>query len=364
MESTVLGTAGETIELNSNLQHETSIRITEREVWEAANSLWAKKIDPSSNKVRELLGNRGSFRTIQMYLDTWRRQQIELPSAEDPIWQELIKMRKKYQQQSLNEAIKKIQAIEQFCEHKIIEAQELQRVSEQQNEALVNQLQDLNEKLMKLDNAYEILSKSFNEEEKKLYLSEQLNISLEKELNHFKIISEKIIADLTQNNEIEITNLKIQIKKTQENYDDKMKTLDEKYNEDRKIFHEQNIELLLKNQRLSQMLEQVKENGQALANQLELIKKENEHLQNIINDYQDEKQEFIKAKHQLENVTVVMDEKIKQLKSSNGELKIANINLQNTLLEQNKKIGNLEEKIITLTTISANVKGSKPENNS
>ena len=74
MESTILGMQGETIELNSNMHYQQPTRISEREVWEAANSLWAKKIDPSYNKVRELLGNRGSFRTIQLYLDTWRRQ--------------------------------------------------------------------------------------------------------------------------------------------------------------------------------------------------------------------------------------------------------------------------------------------------
>ena len=55
METTILRMQDETIELSSDICYQQPTRITEREVWEVANRLWAKKIDPSSNKVRELL---------------------------------------------------------------------------------------------------------------------------------------------------------------------------------------------------------------------------------------------------------------------------------------------------------------------
>ncbi len=352
MESTILGMEGETIELNSRVQHEPSTRITEREVWEAANSLWAKKIDPSSNKVRELLGNRGSFRTIQLYLDTWRRQQIEQPGLDDPLWQELSKMRKKVEQQAKSVANSHIQTIQQECDGKLFEMQELQRLAEQERDTLKQQLQEQQSLLEKLNVEHDEIKEKFYDQEKRLIAAECSKQLLEKQLEGLKESSERQLNTQAQEHHKEIDILNKQIRYNEKQFEEKLSYLSNKH-EEQKSLQEKNItELLLEKTNLNFLIKQAKERESQHLVDITNINNKYTKLLNETNLIKNKNEILIEKLHQRDKELAVMDEKLKQSTLVIDNLRSQNQEVQEKAVYYNLIIGQLEEKIAAFKNLN------------
>ena len=331
-----------------NLTESTALRVTEQQVWQAANSLWVKKIDPSANKIREVLGHRGSFRTIQTYLDSWRKQVWDQPAVDDPLWQELVKMRKKNELQANSTALKKIHEIQQECSYKITLAQELQIAAEQQREALGKQLQGAQQELAKLIDEHQALYNRFNEEQKSRDVAEQLNQSLEKELHQTRLQTEKQLNAHSKDYEKNITALNLQIAQSQKQFDDKYDELAKIHDEVKQVLGGQITDLRLKNQELSMDIEQTKIKEPVTLAEIETLKSQNIKSLAEIKQYQNEQQVHMDIQHGYEKELAIMQEKLKQSQLHVDELKHDNNELQKQLLNYSVKLGQLEEKIATL----------------
>lgn len=339
----------DTIETHSNMQYQQPIRVTEREVWEAANGLWAKKIDPSSNKVRELLGNRGSFRTIQLYLDTWRRQQIEMPALDDPLWQELNKIRKKVEQQAKSSANSQIQAIQHEYDSKLLEMQELQRLSEQERDTVTQQLQEHQALLKKLNVEHDELKQKFYDQEKRLVAAECSKQLLEKQLQELKESSEKQlnIQAIEHQKEIDILNTQIENNKNQ--FDEKTNLLSNKHEEQKSLLEKNITELLLKNSDLSFSLKIANEKEAQHLSEITANKEQYEKLLKEIEHMNNENGNLIERLHIKEKELAIMEERLKQSTFVIENLISQHQEVQETAIYHNQRIGQLEEKIATLT---------------
>lgn len=360
MESTVLGIVGETIELNSNLQHEPSTRITEREVWEAANNLWVKKVDPSSNKVRELLGNRGSFRTIQMYLDTWRRQEIEQPALDDPLWQELVKMRKKYEQQAKMIATNQIQAIQQECEHKLLESQEFQRHIEQERDTFAIQFQELQTFTENLKESHQLLNNQYNEQEKNLYLAEQTNRTLENEMQKSKDDSQKQLNSQSRDYENQLSRLNMQFEHDKKQLSEKINLLEKDNDELKLSFGNLITDLRLNNQELELVVKQSKEKEVFYNAEIEKINSLYAKSQEKIHHLKNEKLSLSEKMHHSEKELSISQEKLKQANTHIDDLKQQNKDQQKQLLDYSAKLGQFDEIISSLHKRLKKEKPAKP----
>lgn len=347
MESTILGME-ETIELNSNIQYQQTIRITEREVWDAANGLWAKKIDPSSNKVRELLGNRGSFRTIQLYLDTWRRQDIEQPALDDPLWQELNKMRKKVEQQAKTVANTQIQVIQQECDIKLLEMQELQRLAEQERDTLKQQIEEQKFLLEKLNVENNELKQNFYEQEKRLVAAECSKQLLDKQLQDLKESSEKQLNAQAKEYQKEIDILNKQIEYNKNQFEEKTIMLTNKYEEQKSMLEKSITELLLKNSDSSFQLKQANEKEARHLAEITANKEQNDEILKELNHMKNENGNLTERLYLKEKELAIMEEKLKQSTLIIDNLKSQNQEVQERATYHNQRIGQLEERIATL----------------
>lgn len=349
MESTVLEMECETIELSTNLQYEQSSRITEREVWKAANSLWAKKVDPSSNKVRELLGNRGSFRTIQLYLDTWRRQQIEQPAFDDPLWQELSKMRKKVEQQAKSAANSQIHAIQQECEGKLLEMQELQLLAEQERDTLKHQLQDLKSLLEKLNIEHNEVKEKFYDQEKRLVAAVCSKQLIEMQLQELKESSEKQLKIQTQEHQKEIDILNKKIRNNQSQFEEKLNFLSAKHEEQKSLLEKNITELLLKNSDLNFSLKIANEKEAQYLVEISTKKDQYDKLLKEIDRAENENNNLTEKLHFKEKELAVIEEKLKQSILIIDNLSSQQQEEQKQAIYYSQRIGQLEERIATLT---------------
>ncbi len=328
--------------------HEFSSRVTAEEIYQAAYNLWLQKIYPSANKIRELLGNRGSFKTIQIYLDNWFKEAWEQPRADDPLWQELAKMRKKYEQQAKTVATNQIQATQQECEHKILESQQLQILIEQERDTLAKQLQELQAFAENLKQTNQSLNTKYNEQEKNLYLAEQTNRTLEKELQKSKEDSQKQLNAQSRDYEAQLSRMNKQVEQDKKQLSEKINLLEKDNDELKLSFGNQITDLLLKHKELEIALKQSKEKEIFCNIEIEKINSLYVKSQEEINYLKNERLSLSENLHNSEKVLSLMQEKLIQAQTQMDDLKQQKKDQQKQLLDYSAKLGQFEEIISSL----------------
>ncbi len=326
---------------------DTPLRVTREEIYQAAYNLWLKKIYPSANKIRELLGTRGSYKTIQLYLDSWFKETWEQPRGDDPLWQDLVKMRKKYEQQAKTDATNQIQNVKQECERQILESQELQRLAEQEKNTLAKKLQELENFTENLKENHQILNSKYREQEKQFYLAEQSVSTLKEELQNNKSNAEKQFRAQTADYENRLSLLTKQAEQDKSQLFDKINLLEKNYNDLKQSSGNQITDLKLKVQGLENALIQANEKEIRYITDLEKI-----HLQfaTILEENNQIKNEkFLQSEkiNNSEKEVSISQEKLKLSHIQIDDLKQQNKDMQRQLLDYSARIGQLEQKMAT-----------------
>jgi chromosome segregation ATPase len=231
--------------------------ITEEEVWKIADSCYAKKVWPTQEKVRELLGNRGSFTTIQKYLDSWRQTEYPLPDKFDALFRLYAEIRK----EACRDLDETRASLEENYRKQIEEAVIRVNDAEQEKASALKVLEDLRQELAKLSNIKIELENKLVQEEKGRSIAEEANRLLKQQLQEVKINHQQQIDQLANQREQSRQQLENQHIKNQQEYEARIDKLENQLGENNKHYFKE--------------IEDLKANNEGLRLKLEVANKEN-----------------------------------------------------------------------------------------
>lgn len=204
--------------LLSELREQVAREISEAEVHCVLNQLWTNKITFSKEKVRELLGHRGSYTTISKHIDSWRQDSFPSPDGFDV----LLKAYASIQKMASREFEVSLKAITTEYEEKLMKAQDARAFVQNQHKEALQQLESSKNEILELFKSHKETVNSWQNEEKKCLIIEETNRLLQQQLQDAKLNYQQQKESLIKEHELSIKQLQNQYNHNQEMYEDKI----------------------------------------------------------------------------------------------------------------------------------------------
>lgn len=330
--------------LVEDLNKQITRDITEAEVHSVLNQLWSKKLNFNKEKVRELLGNRGSFVTITRYMDTWKQDTFPLPDGFDTLLKAYGSIHK-LASRGFEVNLKTIKA---DYEAKLLEAQDAKDVVENQHQTALQDLELTKKEISELSNLHQKVTNLWQEEEKKRLVTEETNRQLQQQITDCKRNYQQQIATAFQQHEHQKQEWQTQQVLLQQSYDAKILELEEQLKKQEQLYRDVVEGLKLQNQRLELQVTQLNTENENQLTKFNLLSHQFKALEHSIKKHESVQLELNSQLQEKEKDLLVTNIENQHLQNKLDEDKQQIKVLHQSLLESNLKIGQLEEKLLQI----------------